>query len=270
MNIVLLLNNDIASNLALNLLLPTLSKYNVSVFLSSKVGGKSSRPAVLQDLARFEQEEVYQILGSDQAKGSQLDKFKNYPDLAKQYGITIELLNEINTAEGIKKIQALSADLIISIRYGVILKSPIIALAKYGVINLHSGLLPDYRGVMATFWAMLNGEDELVATLHYIADGTIDTGGIIANTKIKVHQEKSYLWHVLSLYVGGCKLIEQAIENVISNSVLKVSVQPNDGCYYSFPNEEQLTQFTSKFGALYRKKEIERLLSSLMTKNNAS
>ncbi|MFT5814704.1 MAG: methionyl-tRNA formyltransferase, partial [Psychroserpens sp.] len=38
MNIVLLLNNDIASNLALNLLLPSLQVHNIKVFLSSKVG----------------------------------------------------------------------------------------------------------------------------------------------------------------------------------------------------------------------------------------
>ena len=60
MNIVLLLNNDIASNLALNLLMPKLSAHQVSVFLSSKVGGKSTQPRALQELAKFEQKTIYQ------------------------------------------------------------------------------------------------------------------------------------------------------------------------------------------------------------------
>ena len=201
MNIILLLNNDIASNFALNLLLPALQQHTVSVFLSSKVGGNKARPRLLQGLAQFEQQDAFLALSS-QKTSSSAKHFKSYDDLASEYnaatgyGIKIETLNEINTESGVAKIQALSPDIIISIRYGVILQKPVIDIAKYGVINLHSGKLPDYRGVMATFWAMLNGDKTLAATLHYISDNTIDTGEIIADSTINVQAEKSYLWHV--------------------------------------------------------------------------
>jgi methionyl-tRNA formyltransferase len=74
------------------------------------------------------------------------------------------------------------------------------------VINLHSGLLPNYRGVMATFWTLLNGDKQLVTSLHFIDDSTIDTGGIIANSTLLVQQDESYLWHVLSLYIWGVSI----------------------------------------------------------------
>lgn len=268
MNIVLLLNNDIASNLALNLLLPSLKTHNVKVFLSSKVGGNAKRPQALQDLAKFEQHHVYTELERLQTAPKNVTHFKTFAEISKQYGIKIETLNQINSSEGIAIIKSLCADLIVSIRYGVILKSPIITLAKHGVINLHSGLLPDYRGVMATFWAMLNGERELTATLHYIADSTIDTGGIIASAKIKFHQGKSYLWHVISLYVGGCQIIEQAISNISNNSVLGVTEQTTGGNYYSFPSSEQVTDFVTHYGALYEPQEIIMLLGTLVSQNN--
>ena len=200
MNIILLLNNDIASNFALNLLLPSLTSHNISVFLSSKVGGNKARLALLQQLAQFEQQDAFLSLAHQQRNNSRKHCFKSYNDLASDNNIAIETLNEINTKSGVAKIQALSPDLIISIRYGVILQKDVINLAQYGVINLHSGKLPNYRGVMATFWAMLNGDKTLEATLHYISDNTIDTGGIIASSAISVQTEKSYLWHVLSLY----------------------------------------------------------------------
>lgn len=168
MNIVLLLNNDIASNLALNLLLPSLQVHNTKVFLSSKVGGNSTRPQALQQLAKFEQHEVYRMLGQVQASSELSVNFKTYAEITQQYAIEIETLNQINSVDGLAKIQAFSADLIISIRYGVTLKLLVIALSKQGVINLHSGLLPNYRGVMATFWALLNGDKQLATNLHFI------------------------------------------------------------------------------------------------------
>lgn len=263
MNIVLLLNNDIASNLALNLLLPALKTHNITVFLSSKVGGNTTRPQALLDLAQFEQHDVYRALEQKPDSAEKSLMFKTYAEIHQSCGIKIETLNEINSAQGIEKIQSLAADLIISIRYGVILKKPIIGLAKHGVINLHSGKLPDYRGVMATFWALLNGDAQLSTSLHFIDDSTIDTGRVIANSTLTVQQDKSYLWHVLSLYIGGCQLIVQAI-NILENSgELTTDIQAQAGDYFTFPSTEQLTAFTENCGVLYNKDEVVNLLTSL-------
>ncbi len=256
MNIVLLLNNDIASNLALNLLLPSLSAHNIKVFLSSKVGGNSKRPEALQALAKFEQQGIYRALEQLPLRSGKSTGFKNYATITKQFGIAIENLNQINSAQGKAKIQALSADLIISIRYGVILQKPIIALAKHGVINLHSGQLPNYRGVMATFWALLNGDKLLATSLHFIDDCTIDTGGVIANSTLSVQQGKSYLWHVLSLYIGGCQLIKQAINTLACGGELTTLAQTEQGDYFTFPSAEQMTTFTARFGALYEESDV--------------
>jgi hypothetical protein len=75
-----------------------------------------------------------------------------------------------NSAEGIAVLRDLEPDLFISVRYRRILKSAAIEIPRYGVLNLHSGLLPQYKGVMATFWAMLNAEAEIGCTLHTIIE----------------------------------------------------------------------------------------------------
>ncbi len=257
MNIVLLMNNDIASNLALNLLLPSLKQYNLSVFLSSNVGGKKVKPAALKELAQFEQHDVFKSLQKIENVKYQL---KLFSEIAAKNSIRIETLNEINTANGIDKISALAPDLIISIRYGVILRKPVIDCAKHGVINLHSGSLPDYRGVMATFWAMFSSEKTLSATLHFITDNTIDTGGVIAKTRFAVQPNKSYLWHVLSLYVDGCQLIESVVNQVRNNERIDTYQQADTGQYFSFPTTEQIAEFVEQYGALYQHDEVIRLL----------
>lgn len=258
MNIVLLLNNDIASNLALNLLLPILRQHQVSVFLSSKVGGDHSRPQALQALAAFEQRRGFELL--KQAKG-----FKSYQDINHQENIAISTLNHINNDEGQAIISACQPDLIISIRYGVILKAAVIKLAKLAVINLHSGDLPQYRGVMATFWALKNGDKTLTTTLHTIDDDTIDTGQIIAKASITVQKGQSYLWHVLNLYIGGCDLIKQAISRLEQKEVLSFLSRDEQQIdnYFSFPNEKEIAEFISTYGELYQQKAIVEFISAL-------
>jgi methionyl-tRNA formyltransferase len=244
MRITILANKDLASNYAINLLLPHLTKHKVSLFLSAKVGGNTKKPKELNRLKFFEQDlfnlsiSVNLPLPKDRKSNArsfaQIDEILSHPHRE---------LNDINSKKGIELIQQIEPDLIISIRFGVILKDQIINIPKHGVINLHSGLLPEYRGVMATFWAMLNQEKVIGTTLHYIDDASIDTGRVIARTNLKVDKTKSYLWHVLQLYNDGIQNISSTICRIESNLPIEIRNQCNAGSYFSFPSEEELKYF---------------------------
>lgn len=62
-----------------------------------------------------------------------------------------------------------------------LIREPLLGKGRLGIVNLHGGLSPDYRGADCTFWALYNGEPERVGcTLHYV-DAGIDTGYLIAH-----------------------------------------------------------------------------------------
>ena len=86
----------------------------------------------------------------------------------------------INHPDVIKLIDRYQPDLIIV--FGTsLLKGALLEKGRLGIINLHGGLSPDYRGADCTFWALYNQEPEKVGcTVHYINAG-IDTGNIIAH-----------------------------------------------------------------------------------------
>ncbi|QFU75496.1 formyl transferase [Halioglobus maricola] len=232
MKLVILSNHDVASYHALSLLLPRLQEHEIQLMLSSAVGGKKRRAQPLEDLKAIEQDISFDALK---------------PLIAGEAIVE----NAINAEAAVANMQALAPDLIISIRYGGILKNDIISIPRCGVINLHSGKLPEYRGVMATFWAMLNGENEITATLHYISDGTIDTGGVIAEAAVAVNYQASYLENVLSVYPGGCKLICDAVEAFARGEALEGKIQQGDGGYYTFPEESDLAAFSAKGLSLF-------------------
>ena len=107
------------------------------------------------DLAFFEQSLFNQILfpalqNNLSAVNRQFLSFSGF----KSLGVKVSDIHSINCQAGLNTVNEFSPDLIISIRFGLILQSAVIDIPKYGVINLHSGELPTYRGVMATFRAM--------------------------------------------------------------------------------------------------------------------
>ena len=169
--ICLLVNQDLASNLALNQLLPRLARqHQLRVYLSSKVGAQRELPPELSMLAFLEQGLFRDLLFPALDKGDSAGGLLSFEQLSRYTDQSIRTLNQINSEDSLAELSGFSADLILSIRYGGILREQAIALPNMGVINLHSGLLPDYRGVMATFRAMLHGEREIGTTLHYISD----------------------------------------------------------------------------------------------------
>src|SRR5207249_9548603 len=106
---------------------------------------------------------------------------------------------------------------------------------------------PEYRGVLATFRALMNGDAQIGCTLHYILDGTIDTGDVIGIESVPVRPQASLLAHILSLYPPGVAMVSKAIEALAAGGALKRAPQPaTGGAYYSYPTTEEWSQFARR------------------------
>ncbi|MGK0298115.1 MAG: methionyl-tRNA formyltransferase [Gammaproteobacteria bacterium] len=87
-------------------------------------------------------------------------------------------MSNINHSSVIRLIQDIKPDLIVSAYFNQIIKEPIINLPRLGILNMHPGWLPAYRGVMAYFWVLKNGSDEAGVSIHWIGKG-IDAGELV-------------------------------------------------------------------------------------------
>ena len=74
----------------------------------------------------------------------------------------------------------MNADLILIIAGNQIIKQEVLDSTKYGVFNIHSSLLPNYKGLMPTFWVLKNNEQKTGVTLYQLTEG-IDNGPIISS-----------------------------------------------------------------------------------------
>lgn len=222
MKLTFLVNYDSAAALALNYLLPKLNQHTVRVLYTNKATGPSTAPTALACLKNFDAKLI-----------ANSRKLKSFKDLG-----AIEA-NDVNRQD-FDLLQSTRPDLIVSIRHMTILHPAAINLPKHGVINLHSGLLPDYQGVMASFWAMLNQEPDLGTTLHWIEDSNIDAGETIAHSSNPTNYKKSYLWNVLNIYRGGCENVLAAINAIAGGQNVESQKQAGGETYYSFPTQADI------------------------------
>lgn len=244
MRILFLSNKDLASNVALNMLLPKVSKnHEVHLWLSAKVGNNSILPKQLKTLKFFEQDLFNKLLSPLMPSPKNRNIYTTFDEFSPLLHSEVREVHKINSPEMINDLNALSPDLIVSIRFGGILKETVIGIPKKGVINLHSGILPKYKGVMATFWAMKNKDSQVGTTLHTIDDGSIDTGHVVKISKMNVERTKSYLWHVLALYKQGSLDILEAIETLGNDGALDSTSQNETNTYFTFPTEKECDDF---------------------------
>jgi methionyl-tRNA formyltransferase len=259
MKILLLANKDIASNLALNYLFQTIGKqHQFRLLLSATVGQNiQKKPQQLVELAFFEQHLFNEILfpALQNPPSPIIGKFLSFNGF-KTLGLEVSDIRSINCLDGFRKVNEFAPDLIISIRFGIILQPAIIAVPKFGVINLHSGELPMFRGVMATFRAMQQNNAKCATTVHYISDSGIDSGEIVTISKRILDYRRSYLYNTLSLYKQGVNDVVNAITQIKNEGKCNSYSTYSQGNYFSFPHEQDLSNFQQKNLKLFEYQDI--------------
>jgi len=265
MRIAFLVNRDIESNFALNLLMPKIHQGVVGIFVSERVGGGGTVSArMLGQLAFIEQELFNKLVFPFVEQTCPSDApYAGFGELQRRFGVPVQALTTLKDPSQLQKLRDVCADLFVSIRFGKILGTEALGLPSRGVLNLHSGLLPQYRGVLATFRALLNGDAEIGCTLHWVDSPAIDAGAIVETARRSVAKEHSLLWHILALYRPGADLILNAIRQLERGEpVIGTPQDPSAGAYYSFPTDDEMLRFTALGWRLFDREDVWDLLES--------
>lgn len=104
---------------------------------------------------------------------------------AKQKGLKLLQPSSINNKDVLSEIKKLEPDLIITAAYGQILRQEVLDIPKYGCLNIHASLLPDYRGAAPINAAIIDGKNESGITIMKMDIGC-DTGDILFQEKVAI------------------------------------------------------------------------------------
>jgi len=110
--------------------------------------------------------------------------FDSVRALAEKNGIPY-LTTDINLPENVERVRVLAPAFIFSFYYRNMIKPEVLAIPRLGALNLHGSYLPRYRGRVPVNWAVINGETETGATLHYMVEKP-DAGDIVDQERVGI------------------------------------------------------------------------------------
>ena len=158
------------------------------------------------------------------------------------------MTSKINNDIIVSKIKETKPDLILTFGCEILKKEDFFNISKYGIINLHSGIVPDYRGVDNVYWCIYNKEFEKIgATIHFINKG-IDKGNYLAHAYPSIIEEESV--------------------NTLFNKTIKIGIKALCSMLVSIDfSQKQLGAKQERNGILYQIKDRNIISDIIVFKN---
>jgi methionyl-tRNA formyltransferase len=131
----------------------------------------------------------------------------------------------------IAHVRALTPDLIVVAAYGQILPQTLLDIPRFGCLNVHTSLLPKYRGAAPIQWAVINGDAETGVTIMKM-DAGLDTGAIVSEERTAIlAEDNSQTLHDRLARMGGA-LLARTIPDYVAGKIVP-RPQPSEGASYA-------------------------------------
>ena len=154
----------------------------------------------------------------------------------------IPLEGAVNSLDNLAILRNLKADLFISIGGNQIFKKDLLSIPTRGTINLHTALLPKYRGLMPSFWVLKNQEKYTGVSVFFVDEG-IDSGPILVQKKVEIgnRTQEELIEYTKDL---GMECILEAVILIRDQSYTLIDNPAEGMTYFSFPTRQDVLEFT--------------------------
>ena len=177
---------------------------------------------------------------------TQPDKPKNrghkmQPTPVKEYALTqnLEVYQPLKAKDGeaMGIVESLNPELIVVAAYGKVLPEELLNYPKYGSINVHSSLLPVYRGAAPINWAILDGLEETGVTIMYMAK-ELDAGDIILQKTTAIGENEDSLALTTRLAELGAEALSEAVVALANGTATRTPQEHERHTYASMLSRE--------------------------------
>ena len=157
--------------------------------------------------------------------------FDSVAALCKQHGIEAITPEDANTPAILERIHTLKPDFIFSFYYRNMLKQPLLDAAARGALNMHGSLLPQYRGRVPINWAVINGESETGATLHYMT-AKPDAGDIVDQQAVTIMPDETAADVFKKVTAAAAQVLDRSLPGLVAGTAPRVKQDLMAGAYF--------------------------------------
>ena len=137
---------------------------------------------------------------------------------------------KIKDPEAVAVLCGYQADIFVVAAFGQILSEEILAMPKYGCVNIHASLLPKYRGAGPIQWAIIDGEKKTGVTIMQMEKG-LDTGDMLLQTEVEITSRETADTLHDKLAAAGARLIVEALPKIEAGQVTPRKQNDAESCY---------------------------------------
>lgn len=154
--------------------------------------------------------------------------------LAERHGVPTERRDTVNDESFVGRFDDI--DVLLSAASPEIFDADVLNAPIWGCLNVHTAALPEYRGMMPTFWALYHGDDEVGVTVHTMTE-EIDKGQAVRRDRFPVEPDDTLDDVIIRGKRRGGRLAAAALRDVAAGEVTKTEIA-GEGSYFSFPSVE--------------------------------
>ena len=170
----------------------------------------------------------------------------NY-NLLKKKGCRFYHFQSINKESAINVLKKIEPDIIVSVGAPQIFKKEILQIPKLGVLNIHNGLLPKYRGHFGTFWEVFHNEKRAYISIHKIEE-KVDCGEILDFDYLEIKKSVNLLDLLIDKKIRGGNLLAKVLRGVQKQGIIFktkeiIKEKNNLKNYFPWPSFKDILKF---------------------------
>jgi len=146
-------------------------------------------------------------------------------ELALQHRIPLFQPEKVKESSFVEAMRDLKPDLFVVVAFGQILPKSLLEIPKYGAVNVHGSLLPQYRGAAPIAWAILRGETKTGITTMLMDEG-MDTGNILMQEEIPIKKEDTG------------ETLQEKLSSLGARVLMETVARMKEGCLSPSPQDD--------------------------------
>jgi methionyl-tRNA formyltransferase len=162
--------------------------------------------------------------------------------LAARHRIACRVVQNVNAPVYVERVRRLAPDLLVSVAASQIFKPELLSVPRLAAVNVHTGPLPSYRGMMPVFWQMYDRQRSIVVTLHTMT-ADIDVGSILLQRAVELNGDKSLDLVIRKMKREGAHTLIELLERYRTGTVEPVAMDRSRERYHSFPGRTEAVRF---------------------------
>lgn len=164
------------------------------------------------------------------------------PRIARRHGVRCGIVPNVNAREYVERLRGLDLDLLVSVAASQIFKEELLSVPGLDAINIHTGALPRYRGMMPVFWQMYDRRASIGITVHAMARD-IDAGPVLLDREVPLDGERNLDAVIRKTKRQGAHALLEVLGRYCDEAVQRVVLDRSAEGYRSFPGRDEAIAF---------------------------